>query len=110
MEEVVKLKYLGSIVQSDGGIEEEIAVRIASGSKCGWALNSLLKSRLLSRATNLQIFTTMIRPVVTYASETWALTKELERRLLVFERSILRRILGPVIDAETGLWRIRHNA
>ena len=30
--------------------------------------------------------------------------------LLVFEHRILRRILGPVRDAETGEWRIRHNA
>ena len=30
--------------------------------------------------------------------------------LLVFEHRILRRILGPVRDADTGEWRIRHNA
>ena len=29
--------------------------------------------------------------------------------LLVFERRILRRIYGKVLDAETGEWRIRHN-
>ena len=57
----------------------------------------------------MQLYTTIIRPVLTYASETWTLTKELERRLLVFEHSVLRRILGPVRDADTGEWRIRHN-
>ena len=30
--------------------------------------------------------------------------------LLVFEHRILRRILGPVRDEDTGEWRIRHNA
>ena len=30
--------------------------------------------------------------------------------LLVFERRILRRIFGPVCDAEPGEWRTRHNA
>ena len=34
----------------------------------------------------------------------------MERVLLVFEHRILRRILGPVRDADTGEWRIRHNA
>ena len=29
--------------------------------------------------------------------------------MLVFEHGVLRRILGPVRDAETGQWRIRHN-
>ena len=30
--------------------------------------------------------------------------------MLVFERKILRRILGPVRDVDTGEWRVRHNA
>ena len=33
----------------------------------------------------------------------------MERRLLVFEHSILRRIYGPMRDHETGEWRTRHN-
>ena len=37
------------------------------------------------------------------------MTKELERRLLVFERGILRRIYGNVRDEVTGEWRWRHN-
>ena len=53
LEEVDSFKYLGSIVQSDSGMEEEVAARIAGGSKCGWAVNSLLKSRLLSWTTRL---------------------------------------------------------
>ena len=37
------------------------------------------------------------------------MTKESERRLEVFERTILRRIWGPVWDDETMEWRRRHN-
>ena len=29
--------------------------------------------------------------------------------MLVFENAILRRIAGPVFDAETNIWRRRHN-
>ena len=110
LEEVDSFRYLGSIIRSDNAMEQEIAERISSASKCSWSLNSLLRSKLLTRTTKIQLYTTIIRPVLTYASETWTLTKELERRLLVFERSVLRRILGPVIDEATGEWRIRHNA
>ena len=109
LEEVDSFKYLGSIIRHDNTMEEEVSERIAGASKCSWAINPLLKSRLLSRTTKLQLYKTVIRPVLTYACEAWTLTKELERRLLVFERSILRRILGPVRDEETGEWRIRHN-
>jgi len=37
----------------------------------------------------------------------WVLSKQDEHRLSIFERKILRRIYGPVIDG--GRWRIRTN-
>ena len=109
LEEVDSFKYLGSIICVDNTMEEEIAERIAGASKCSWSLNALLKSKLLTRRTKIQLYTTIVRPVLTYACETWTLTKELERRLLVFKHSVLRRMLGPVRDEVTGEWRIRHN-
>jgi hypothetical protein len=49
----------------------------------------------------------VIRPVVTYSSETWTLTTKDENNLRIFERQILRKIFGPVnID---NIWRIRNN-
>ena len=109
LEEVTSFKYLGSIISADSSMTEEIAARISAASKCSWGLNKLLASKNLSRATKMQIYCVMIRPVLTYACECWALTKELERRLLVFEHGVLRRICGPVRDEETNEWRRRHN-
>jgi hypothetical protein len=55
----------------------------------------------------MKIYKTMIRPVVTYSSETWTLTAKYENNLRIFERQILRKICGPVnIDI---IWRIRNN-
>jgi hypothetical protein len=55
----------------------------------------------------MKIHKTMIRPVVTYSSETWTLTTKYENNLRIFERQILRKIYGPVdID---NVWRIRNN-
>jgi hypothetical protein len=55
----------------------------------------------------MKIHKTMIRPVVTYSSETWTLTAKDEKNLQIFERQILRKISGPVnID---NIWRIRNN-
>ena len=85
-------------------------LRIGAGSKCSWAMKKIFTSHNVSRKTKLQVYTTIIRPIVLYAGETWSLTRELERRLEVFERTILRRIYGPVRDEETGEWRWRHNA
>jgi hypothetical protein len=35
-----------------------------------------------------------VRPVITYACETWVLKEAIKQKLLVFERKILRRIFG----------------
>jgi hypothetical protein len=48
-------------------------------------------------------------PVVLCGCETWSLTLREERRLRVFEKSVLRRIFGPKRDEVTGEWRKLHN-
>jgi hypothetical protein len=44
---------------------------------------------------------------VTYGAETWTLTAAEENALRRFERRLLRKIYGPVVDKR--VWRIRHN-
>jgi hypothetical protein len=47
--------------------------------------------------------------MLTYASETWTLTKRDRKQLNIFERKVYRRILGPVYDSEKENWRILTN-
>jgi hypothetical protein len=55
----------------------------------------------------MKTYKTIIRPVVTYSSETWTLTAKDENNLRIFKRQILRKIFGPLnID---NIWRIRNN-
>jgi hypothetical protein len=53
------------------------------------------------------MFRILLRPVLSYASETWPLSRLDERLLSIFERRILRYISGPV--EENGTWRSRYN-
>jgi hypothetical protein len=64
----------------------------------------MLKSKIIKRSAKMQIYKTVIRPVVTYGSETWTLTK-CDENLRIFERKILRKIYGLIKDT----WRIRNN-
>ena len=48
-----------------------------------------------------------LRPIVTYASETWVLKEAIIQKLLFFERKILRRIFG--LTKETQIWRVKTN-
>jgi hypothetical protein len=53
------------------------------------------------------MYKVLIRPVVTYVSETWNLAKANERRLGLFERKVLRYIFGA--KQENEIWRKRYN-
>jgi hypothetical protein len=47
--------------------------------------------------------------LILYGCETWPLILREEQRLRVFEKRVLRRILGPKRDEVTGGWRKLHN-
>ena len=72
------------------------------GNKAYYADRQLVNSSHISRNSKLQIYRTLVRPVVTYGSESWALTMEEERALEVFEKKILRKIYGPVKKKNYG--------
>ena len=84
-----------------------ICRRILAGNRTYFAAISFFRNRLLSRATKIILYKTLIRPVVSYGAEAWTLTKKGEEDLLVFERKIFRRIYGP--KYENGEWKSRTN-
>ena len=77
------------------------------GNKAYYANRQLFSNSLISRSRKLQVYHTLVRPVVTYGSESWTLAVEEEKALAVFERKILWKIYGPVKGNE--IWIIRQN-
>jgi hypothetical protein len=63
---------------------------------------------LLSKNLKIKIFRTIFLPIL-YGCETWSLTLREERRLGVFENTVLRRIFGLKRDEITREWRKLHN-
>jgi hypothetical protein len=108
LERVKSFKYLGSVVNGNNSIEEEIKERISLGNKAYYANQDLFKSKSLSKKSKLQKYQTLVRPVVTYACETWVLKENIKLKPMVFERKVLRRIYGPT-KARDGMWRIKWN-
>ena len=90
-------------------IPREIKSRSRSGNACYHSVQNLLSSRLLSKNLKIKIYRTIILPVVLYGCETWSLTLGEERKLRVFENTVLRRIFGPRRDEVSGEWRRLHN-
>ena len=108
-EKVEGFKYLGTTLTIQNSIREEIKSRQRSGNACYHSVQNLLSSRLLSKNLKIKIYRTIILPVHLYGCEAWSLILREERKLRVFENTVLRRIFGPRRDEVTGEWRRLHN-
>jgi phage host-nuclease inhibitor protein Gam len=105
-EGVSEFRYLGNIIENNNRNDRCIKERIQTGNKAYYANLQMLKSKIISRRSKLQIYKTLKRPAVTYGAETRTLTAVEGNALRRFERKVLRKI-GPVVDK--GVWRARYN-
>jgi hypothetical protein len=87
------------------GIDKKIILKCTF--KKYFSTISLFRNRLLSSATKIRLYKTLIRPVVTCGAEIWTMTKKEEKALLIFERKIFRRIYGA--KYEDREWKSRIN-
>jgi len=100
--------YLGTIVNGNNTLEEEIRERNAKGNKAFYANKVLFRSNFVSRKSKLKVYWSVIRPVAVYGCETWVLKESIIQKLSAFEWKILRKIFGPTKEAN-GIWRIKTN-
>jgi hypothetical protein len=107
--EVVKeFVYLGALVNDDFNTSLEIKRRVTCATKAFYGIKHILRSKKISRNTKFELYKTLIRPVAIYGSESWNTTDEDEERLGVFERKVLRTIIGPMRVSDDQ-YRIRYN-
>jgi predicted lipid-binding transport protein (Tim44 family) len=64
--------------------------------------NTLKKLKVMLKSTTVD-------KMLTYASESWTLTKRDRKQLNITKRKMYRRILGPVYDNEKEILRILTN-
>ncbi|KAE9531258.1 hypothetical protein AGLY_010464 [Aphis glycines] len=91
-EKVDNFKYLGVNINSSNNMQREIKEKISNGNRCYFSINKLLRSKLLSRKSKTTLYTSNFRPIVTYGCETWSTTKDDNRKLVLWERKILKNI------------------
>ncbi|PSN57573.1 hypothetical protein C0J52_00494 [Blattella germanica] len=106
MEIVNQFKYLGCSLTEDKEEINEMRKRIHAANETYAALTNIFKTRDIHRQTKITLYMGIIRPVITYGSETWTLNKRISNIINTYERKILRRIYGPV---QEELYRLYNN-
>ena len=72
-------------------------------------MQNLLPSSLLSKNVKIQIYRSIILPVVLYGCENWSLILREECWLRVFNSRVLRGIFGPKRDEVSVVWNKLHS-
>ena len=74
-EGVENFKYLGVILNEDNNHQIDLQERIKSSDKTYFMLQKFFRNKNISKKLKLKLKNAIIDKMVTYASETWTLTK-----------------------------------
>ena len=85
METVTDFIFLGSKITADSDCSYEIKRCLLLGRKAVTNLDSILKSREITLATNVHVVKAMVFPVVMYGCESWTVKKAEYQRIDAFE-------------------------
>ncbi|KAK3105137.1 hypothetical protein FSP39_017997 [Pinctada imbricata] len=92
LDDVDNFTYLGSIVATSGGTDEDITSRINKARHVFAILKPVWTSSQMTIRTKLRIFNSNVKSVLLYGSECWKVRKDLARKLRVFIHRCQRTI------------------
>ena len=93
IEDVDAFAYLGSVVSTEEGTEEDIKRRLGKAMEVFRKLQKMWSLTFISMKIKLQLYNTIVLPTAPYASETWKSTPTISKKLDVFHQRCLWKIL-----------------
>ena len=94
LEDVDTFTYLGSTINKEGGVEEDVRQRIQKARQAFLGLGKVWASKIIREKTKIRIFNSNVKAVLLYGSETWRLNKTTLQKLQAFRNRCLRRIVN----------------
>ena len=93
IKQVESVKYLGTIITSDGKCESEINRRIAIAKETFNKMSKMFKNHKIALNTKQRLLQCYIYPVLLYGSECWTISSNMQKKLEATEMWFYRRIL-----------------
>ena len=94
LKRVQKFKYLGSIVDASGNMEEEVKHRVQAGWNNWRSASGVLCDRKVPLRLKGKFHRTVIRPAMLYGTETASMKRTEEKKMDVAEMRMLRWMCG----------------
>ena len=94
MEVVNSFKYLGSCFSSDGGVKEDVSMRVGEGLRTFGAMKRMWSSRSVTVSVKRELYERVVVPTIMYGSESWGMKVTERNKLDVSEMKCLRSICG----------------
>lgn len=77
-EQIWKRKLIlltGFMINEDNDVSQEIKARVASGDRYDYSPKTVIRSKIVSQRSKIQIYRSIFKPIITYDGETWVLKK-----------------------------------
>ncbi len=94
VEEVKQFCYLGDVLDSEGGVERAVRMRVSAAWSKWREIAGLLINKHIPLRNRAGVYDACIRPVLLYGAEAWGLTQRLEGVLISCDRRMLRYMAG----------------
>ena len=86
--------YLGAVVRTERGCDKDMDSRLSKAKAAFRKLKRIWGSKQCNRRTKIRLFSTLVKPVLLYGSETWKTNVQDNRKLDSFQYQCLKRSLG----------------
>lgn len=104
IEKVNQYVYLGQLVTMQNDKSDEIKRRIIAGWTAFNKNRDIMKSKV-PMCLKRKVYNQCVLAAMTYGSQTWAITKRMQERLRVTQRSMERAMVGTTRrDRKTNMW------
>ena len=94
LKQVDQFKYLGVCFGTGNVINIELNSRIEKFNNTLRLLYPLIRDRNVPRKVKIVIYVSILRPILTYGCEAWALTTKTKSKIQACEMRVLRSIKG----------------
>jgi len=93
IEQVSSIKYLGTILNDNGNINQEIRSKIEQARRSFLDMKNVFTRKELNLDLRVRMLRCYIFSMLLYGCESWTLSPETERKITSFEMYLYRRIL-----------------